>query len=175
MTDLACRTAIRTPLILMFATVSLQMQWPVVNAAAEAEINSMNSPSPLSPALLNKVLDLIARKGIDREQAPLLANALGFAEAGQTWPYRQAVIIDSSNFDHGFAIGRNSGKDIVLVRRDMTSLYVFRVHRDGSVIIALIVNLQSHQITVRAPTDAQNDLNGEIAFWAHAFEAHNSN
>ena len=126
-------------------------------------------PSPgamLTPALLGKVLRLIDLRGVEREVPPNYANALGMTASGQAWPDRQQAATQGKVL-HGFAVSRGTDQDVVISVRDDVELRVFRVRRDGGMVVtACIVDLGDGDITMRAPAEAQAQLDEEMRFWA---------
>jgi hypothetical protein len=76
--------------------------------------------SALTPELLSKMLDYIARNGTDRDVPSSIANRLGLTAAGQGSPSREAGAKEiTSGIQHAVYISRGSDKDILLVRRQI--------------------------------------------------------
>ena len=123
--------------------------------------------SPLTPAVLRKILGIVASRGTDRKFNSRVANALGLGAAGQTLPVRQAVIAErGADVRHGFAVSLGSDQDILISRRLPDAVHFFRAHRDGTVVTALISDLETGRISMRVPSEAQSELDAEFAFWA---------
>jgi hypothetical protein len=144
--------------ILTFVPNNLQAQNSAANTAAPG--------SALPPKLMSKMLQLITLKGVDRDVAVPIANALGLSASGQTWPDRQVVVRTPPSTDkHGFMVNRGSDQDVVLYIRLPDNAHAFRAHRNGRVVTALILDLKTNQITMRTPNEAQSELDSEIAYW----------
>lgn len=136
-----------------------------------APANLRAESTSLTPDLLNKLLDLDARKGTDREAAAPIANALGLTASGQAWPIREIATPDAETPSvlHGFAVNRGAARDIIVTRRNPDKIRVFRAQRDGVVVSAMIFDLQTRQATIRVPAEAQAELDAEFTHWAGAF------
>jgi hypothetical protein len=134
---------------------------------AATDLQAQNS---LAPELLNKVLDLIATKGSDREIPAPLAEALGFSASGHGWAVRQVTAYDNKNSGvlHGFAVSREKDQDIALSLRSPDGVYVFRAHRDGEVVAAAAYSEQTRQTSMLGQAEAQKELNTEFAYWTRA-------
>src|ERR1700687_3467669 len=114
--------------------------------------------SPLTPAFMGKMLQLIASKGKDKGMSAPVGNALGLCATGQSWPERHVATRASlDNFIHGFCINRGADQDIVPYIRhpDDEVVYYFRAHRDGKVVTAIVAHNRTGQITMRGPSEAQ--------------------
>ena len=124
---------------------------------------------PLSPAVRDQVLDLIAGFGIDRDLPPIIANALGLSASGQTWPYKEmdseVDLGKSSGSRHIFAINRGAAPDLVIALRTGNAMLVFRTRRDGQVVTALSWDTSAAGVVMRTPAEAQADLNAEFSYW----------
>jgi hypothetical protein len=128
--------------------------------------------SALTPELLSKLVDLTARKGFDREMPAIIATALGLSAAGQTWPNHQIITPDRENphVFHAFAVDRGSEQDVLITLRNPNDgIHCFRTHRDGTLVKAVIYDLQAGQIVTPNHAEATKELNAEIAYWASAF------
>lgn len=137
-----------------------------VAAAAPAATAAPSPGAMLTPALLAKVLRLIDLRGVEREVPPNYANALGMTASGAAWPDRQQAATQGTVL-HGFAVSRGTDQDVVVSVRDQAELRVFRVRRDGGMVVAAcIVDLGDGDITMRAPAEAQAQLDEEMRFWA---------
>jgi hypothetical protein len=103
-----------------FASLAVFMTLAFVPLAGQVSAQS----SALTPELLSKMLDLIARKGTDRDISPTLANALGLSAAGQGWPNRQIVTRETqSGFLHGMGISRGNDQDRCRPERGWNSVW----------------------------------------------------
>ena len=126
--------------------------------------------SALTPELLSKILDDINREGIDRDIPAPMANALGLSATGQGWASRQCVFQESKNkIIHALSISRRNDQDIVVHLGSERFLHDYRILRDGTLLMATIYNIPTHQLTVRNRSEAQKELNTEFAFWAGTF------
>jgi tetratricopeptide (TPR) repeat protein len=131
--------------------------------AAQASPQASSSPAFLNPAILNKVLDLIATAGVDHDLSATFGNALGLSGTGQTWPYRGiATKVDGT---HGVAINRGSTPDLVFTNISATTLSFYRAQRNGQVVSAGFFDKSTKKLTMRTPTEAQADLNAELGYW----------
>ncbi len=138
----------------------------VARAAGTPPPAAASPGAMLTPALLAKVLRLIDLRGVQREVPPNYANALGMTASGQAWPDRQQAATQGKVL-HGFAVSLGADQDVVVSVRDDAELRVFRVRRDGGMVVAAcIVDLGDGDITMRAPAEAQAQLDDEMRFWA---------
>ena len=125
---------------------------------------------PLTPELLGRLLDLIARRGTDYETPALVSNAVGFSATGHTWRNRQVNTPDSRpGCSHCFAIDRGGEKDLAIVFRTPDDIKIYRTERNGKIVSAVIYDSKTRQITMRDPVEAQAEVNAEFVFWATAF------
>src|SRR6185295_7290145 len=162
--------AVLTPVLVSFGS---DVVWAAADASAAVApaMAAVDPDSPLTSEVMSKMLQLIALRGTDRDLPALYANALGLSAEGQTWPDRQsAANEDPDNILHAFAVGRGGDRDIVISVLRENSLHAFRAHRDGKVVTALISDKQTGKITMRAPAEAQKELDVELAFWASGVE-----
>jgi len=133
---------------------------------AAAPVSAHSTPV-LTPALMEKMLKLIADKGIDHNLIAPLANALGFGASGQGWPSRSVAAGDPASVLHGFYICSGDEQDIAVTMGIAgKSLYGYRAHRDGTLTAAFIGDIPTHKITPRDLSEAQKDFDNEIAIWA---------
>jgi hypothetical protein len=67
------------------------------------------------------------------------------------------------------AVSRGNDQDIVVSLRkpdnNPDNMYVFRVRRDGTLVTAVIFDIQTRQLTVLNRAEAQKKLEAEILFW----------
>ncbi|HXS99360.1 MAG TPA: hypothetical protein VN915_01660 [Elusimicrobiota bacterium] len=135
-------------------------------AAVPATLTSASN-SPLTPDVLNRILQLIASKGTDRELVPTVSNPLGLSATGQSWPSRSVGAGHAATDIHGFYISRGVEQDIVITLGIPGKTFsAFRAHRDGKIVSACVTDLQTRQTTMRDPNEAQKDLDTEFALWA---------
>ena len=126
--------------------------------------------SGLTPELLSKMLDLIARTGTDLDIPARVANPLGLSANDQGWPSRQIVYQETATgITHSMAIGRGNDKDIALNSRKPDNIDFYRIRRDGTLVMALIYDIQTRQFSERSGAEAQKTLDAEFAFWAGRF------
>jgi len=112
------------------------------------------------------MLGLVASQGKDDELNAKLASALGFCNDGQKWLNRQiGVTVGSSETAHVFAVDRVVGQDLLVSIDGPSLIHAYRIHRDGKVAAALDFEVPTSKITMRNPTEAQDDLNSEISVW----------
>jgi hypothetical protein len=146
-----------------------ELALPAAPSASPASLpaKAVAANPTLTPELLGKLLQLVARDGFDKEAASDITIALGITAAGQTWPARQFTgpTIDGT-IKHAFVISRGSDQDVLLYIRRGDGAHFFRARRDGKLVTAAIFTSSPRQITMRAPEDAQPELESEIAYWA---------
>lgn len=137
---------------------------------AAIPVSAPASGSALTPEVLNKLLQLVATKGGDKEMSASFVNALGLSPANQGWPDRQLTTLGSDNFIHVFIISRGSNPDLVMYYRDGNNVHAFRSTRDGKALGALNFDTQSKVITVRTADEAQKELDDELGFWSRSVD-----
>jgi len=121
----------------------------------------------LAPDVLSKMLDLIARRGTDREVPADIADRLGLSEAGQVWPSRQAGLKETpSGLLHGVYAARGSGRDLLLTLTSPEMLYVYRIHRDGKLVTAVTADKRTRQFIERDQAETQKGLDAELVYWS---------
>ena len=109
---------------------------------------------------------MTADKGVDRDLAPLVANALGLAPEGQSWTSRSLSWKENEGPIHSFYISRGPDQDIVFALSNPGKIvYGYRAHRDGSAVAAFSYDPQTKQVAIISTADAQKPLDGQIAFW----------
>ena len=129
-------------------------------------INARAQDSPLKPEILNKILQWMVTNGGDVESPAVLTSALGFTDVGQKWSSREVDAHDDRpGFLHGFAISRGDEQDIALILRGPDSIHVFRVHRNGVLVRAVVYDFKTRQITMDSPDEGQKGLDVELKFW----------
>lgn len=140
---------------------------PLSGSSLAAAPASSKAPAPsLTPEAMGEILRLIAEKGVDRELVALAANSLGLTASGQTWASRSITYKEKDGTLHGFYISRGAEKDLVIsTQQPGKVLYAYRARRDGTATAAFMFDLQTRQITIRAPDEAQKSLDVEVAFW----------
>ncbi len=129
----------------------------------------------LTPELLSKMLDFIAREGVDRDVPASVANRMGLTAAGQSWPSRQMVFVETANgCTHSVSINRGSDEDILVnvillnVKGDRSNgkINTWRIRRDGKIVAALGYDIRTQQFTTLDRSDAQKKLEAELFFWS---------
>jgi tetratricopeptide (TPR) repeat protein len=162
MTELFMRTIATAVAVLFLLGLPL-------NASSQSE---HNLTSLLKPQLLIEMHELAASQGADDELESKLASALGFCDDGQKWLNRQVTVkLAPSDALHTFAIDRGEGQDFLVSIHSSNELQAYRVHRDGKVAAALALEIPTGKIILRSPSDAQADLNSEMAVWAETVKA----
>jgi hypothetical protein len=124
--------------------------------------------SVLAPELLSKMLDDIARHGVDRVVPASFADRLGLTVAGQGWPSRQIGANKiNSDIEHAVYVNRGSDKDLLLTVTGRETIECYRIRRDGILVIAMAYDNQTRQFTMRdQQAGAQKDLEYELKFWS---------
>jgi len=123
----------------------------------------------LAPDVLSKMLDLIARRGTDREVPADVANRLGLSAAGQVWPSRQAGLKDtSSGLLHGVYASRGREKDLLLTLTSASkdNVDVYRIRRDGTFVTTVSFDPATHQFIERDRAETQKGLDAELIYWS---------
>ena len=144
----------------------------LVASSASASVAGTSGAAPPTPAatwtpeLMAKMLEVIAVKGVDRELTALAANALGLTASGQTWASRSVTWKEDNGKLHGFYISRGAEPDLVMTMIVPGTAYYYRVRRDGTATAAFTLDVQTRQITMRAPAEAQKSLDAELALWS---------
>jgi hypothetical protein len=121
----------------------------------------------MNPAVLARLLGLIARAGRDTDLPPTIAAALGLTAAGKPWPDRQfAVQSHDSGALHAIALGQGDGADIILSVKGPAAISIFRADHQG-VLISATSFFPETGLTMTPPAAAsKNDYAAECAFWA---------
>ena len=112
----------------------------------------------LTPDVLSKMLDYIARDGTDREVPADVASRLGLSGAGQVWPSRQAGLKEtSSGLLHGVYAARGREKDLLLTLTSASKdkVDVYRIRRDGTLVTAVSLDAKRQFIERRSGRDAK--------------------
>ena len=139
---------------------------PSVPAPALAAPAPPGAPRAINPAVLAKLLKLIASAGADIDVPASVAGPLGLGE-GKAWPARQfAVQASATGSVHAVALGRSDDQDIVFSVRGPAAVSVFRAHRDGTLVTATNLFEGTNQSAALPPGEAQADFAAEGAFWA---------
>jgi hypothetical protein len=141
-------------------------------SATPAAATSAPTPS-LSPELLNKILELLARRGYDKPLYAGYADFLKLAAPGQTWIYRgfSAVNHAHPNVLHAVAINQGPDQDMLISHVEIpVSIHLFRIGRDGKVISSMYMNLKTQEAVAPDPAEAQAEVNSEYAYWASAID-----
>ncbi len=143
--------------------------------AAPSQVPDANPAPHLSPAVRDKVLDLIAQFGMDRELPAMLANPLGLSATGQTWPYRQVRSTlepgKQSGPAHWFTINSGSQPDLMLVSLAGNTVLMFRTNRDGQLMSAISYDRDTKRVSTRTHAEAQPDLYAELSYWARNIDS----
>lgn len=150
---------------LIWVAMLLILNIPLTTLALTAPDHKTGSE--LTPELRQKILKLIEKRGDDGEIPARFANALGVSSTGKPWPNHHANAIDTNKPDtvHIFSVSRINDQDVVLTKRFPDGLNAYRVNQDGKVVTALSYKLQTKELTMRIPVEAQSDLDVEIVFW----------
>lgn len=121
----------------------------------------------LAPDVLSKMLDYIAKVGIDREVPADIANRLGLSDTGKVWPSRQAGAQISGRL-HGVYASRGGDKDLLLTLTTDKQVDVYRIRRDGILVAAVTLDLPKHQMVEHNRAETQKGLEAELVFWSSA-------
>lgn len=121
----------------------------------------------IPPAVIDKLLKLIAALGVDTELPKPIAAALGLGAAGQPWPDRQfAVTSDQNGALHAVAIHRGPDPDMIFSVSGPAAISVFRALRDGTLVSATAYFPETH-LTASLPLgQSRTDFAAERVFWA---------
>ena len=137
-----------------------------------APLPSLGQPAPpprpaMPPALLDKILKLIASLGVDTVLPAPIAADLGLGAAGQPWPDRQlAVTSDQSGALHAVAIHRGSDQDMIFSASGPAAISVFRAHRDGTLVASTAYFPETHLTASLPMGQSQTEFAAERVFWA---------
>ena len=160
--------AVLAPAAIMPSALLAQTAAPAPSAPAPAPAGA---PRPINPAVLAKLLKLIASAGADIDVPVTVAGPLGLGD-GKAWPARQfAVHASATGSVHAVALGRGDDQDIVFSVRGPAAVSVFRAHRDGTLVTATNLFEGTNQATTLPPGEAQADFAAEGAFWAANVDA----
>ena len=143
-----------------------------VSAAPAAAAPATAAQSPLTPEVMDKMLKYLVTDGVDRETAPLIANALGLSATGQAWSSRQAAMTVGGEvgISHSFSISRGSDQDLLVGHRLPGFLHSFRARRDGTVVAGIVIDLTTYAVTVLDRDQAQPELDSELTLWADSID-----
>ena len=146
------------------ATVELPA--PAASPLAAPAAAAPDQASPLTPEVMRKMLLYIAANGKDKDVIPLVANTLGLSATGQTWAGRSVGVRDESKVLYCFYVSRGSEEDILVSITTPDIVQAFRAHRDGKIVTAFTYDLAAQKMAVRAPAEAQPDLDSALRIWA---------
>jgi hypothetical protein len=126
----------------------------------------------VQPAVIAKLLKLIAAMGVDTDLPAPVAAALGLSANGQPWPDRQfAVQAAQEGSLHAVAIPRGGEPDMIFSVRGPAAISIFRAHRDGVLVGATAYFSDTHLTASLPLAQSQADFVAEGSFWAaHADE-----
>jgi hypothetical protein len=126
--------------------------------------------STRTPELLTRMLDFIARKGTDRDVPALFANGMFLTSAGEAWPSRQLVREEiASGIIHSISISRGSNKDILLSKNTKERIDIYRIERDGILVVAGVYDLPKRDLNTRDTRDraeVQKEVENELENWS---------
>jgi hypothetical protein len=132
---------------------------------------SWSEPAPparpaMPPAVIDKLLKLIAALGVDTVLPAPIATALGLGAAGQPWPDRQfAVQSEQDGAHHAVAIHRGADPDIVVSVSGPAAISIFRARRDGTLVGSTAYFPDTH-LTADLPLgQSRTDFAAEGVFW----------
>ena len=126
----------------------------------------------LTPALLSKMLDQIAKEGNDREVPASLANPLGLSPAGKAWPSRESGARNTATkILHAVYAGRGGDENMMLTVGAKEGVHVFRIRRDGTLLGARLFDLQTRQSAELGRVEAQKELEAELVFWRNFLDS----
>jgi tetratricopeptide (TPR) repeat protein len=138
--------------------------WLVMPTTSQAQ------NSGLTPELLNKMVKLAAEQGSDKVIDAAFATPLGLT-VNQAWPSRRLTTKDQHGDLHTLDLNRGTEKDIVIYSRPPGGIFkLFRARRDGTIVKAFYLVLDTKQFTARGIQEAQKDFEAEIAYWAASVE-----
>jgi hypothetical protein len=104
----------------------------------------------LTPDVLSKMLDYIARDGTDREVPADVPSRLGLSGVGQVWPSRQAGLKDLL---------------LTLTSASKDKVDVYRIRRDGTLVTAVSLDAK-RQFIERDRAETQKGLDAELVYWS---------
>jgi hypothetical protein len=152
-----------------FALSALLAISPFAVTLAKAQTAAAAGPASapaLPPAVLARLLKLMAVSGVDSEMPASIATALGVTTAGPSWPDRQlAVESSASGSVHALTMGRGDDMALMLSARGPAAISVYRIRRDGVVVSGVDYFLQTKQVTPLTPAQVEAGFAAERSFW----------
>jgi hypothetical protein len=149
--------------LISLAVVAMLAFAPIFNPVAAQN-------STLTPELLARMLDFIARKGTDRDVPAIFANGMFLTLAGQAWPSRQLVREEiTGGIIHSISISRGSNKDILLSKNTKERIDIYRIERDGILVVAGVYDLPTRDFNTRGTRDraeVQKEVDDELENWS---------
>jgi len=144
---------------------------PLAPVAATAQTATPARPG-VQPAVIDKLLKLIAAMGVDTDLPAAVAAALDLSANGQPWPDRQfAVQAAQDGALHAVGVSRGAEPDIVFSVRGPAAISIFRVHRDGT-LVGATAYFSDTRLTASLPlAQSQADFSAEGVFWAAHVDA----
>ncbi len=143
---------------------------PLAPVHATAEASSPAAHGPMNPAVLARLLALIAKAGHDTELPPSIATALGLtgaaAGAAKPWSDRQfAVQSHETGALHAIALGQGDAADIILSVKGPAAISIFRADHNGRLISATSYFPETGLTMTPPSAAARTDYAAECAFW----------
>jgi hypothetical protein len=139
-------------------------------ALAIAPVGSRGQTPPrrgIPPAVIDKLLKLIAGLGVDTALPAPVSSALRLTTDGQPWPDRQfAVQSTDAGTLHAAAVHRGGDQDMIFSVRGPAAISTFRARRDGTLVSATAFFSETHLTASLPPAQSQADFAAEGAFWA---------
>jgi hypothetical protein len=126
---------------------------------------------PWTPELLAKMQKLLTSLGKDVDVTPDISARLGLAGGNQPWASRQiaGTLQPHPDYLHSFSISRDGSEpDLLVSLHTPTQLYIFRSHRDGTLVdgAAIVIDELTGRSVILNNVEAQTRLNQEFLFWA---------
>jgi hypothetical protein len=138
-----------------------------VGTPAAASATASAKPAPIiTPEQMAKLLKLLDEKGGDNAFPAVIANPLGLGAPGQAYMARTLAAGDPAGLIRGFAISKGSEQDIVISNVTAgKNAYLYRAHRDGTLVAAIIGDAATQKVISWNVADAQKSYLAEVALW----------
>lgn len=154
-----------------FSLMVLAASLTIVQAQSPSE--SIPTPAIRPTLTQERISELIKRTPKSRTDRPMpveIAVPLGLSPDGKSWRYRSSGYIGKlDRAPHSFAFSREPDHDFLINLEHANDIHIIRLHPDGTIVTALILEKKTQQITMIAPDDAQREANAELAAWSADF------
>lgn len=123
--------------------------------------------SPPAPEVMNKLVRIVVQNGLELDVPSQFSNALGLSPRGQTFHCISLAVMGSDKTQSNLAIMSERDETVLVSKRQLNTLSMWRIQRDGKVLSALVAEMTSPlSITMRTPAEAQPEVNAVLKYWA---------